>query len=108
MVDKILTAAGIPHRRGRYIDPPGSTYAVYTDDIETDGPDACPSIYFHSFTVELYEPRPDDAKEKALEDAITSAGLNFQKQDRYWLPDEQRYQVVYEFDYIEKRRITNG
>ena len=105
MVDSILTAAGVTYRRSRFSKPPTGTYAVYTDDIDTDGPDGLPRILTHNITVELYEPRPDDDAEAAIEAAITAAGLQWTKQDRYWLQTEQLYQVVYEFDYIEKGRI---
>lgn len=104
MVNKILTAAGIPYRRGRLIGQKAPTEAIYLDDITTDGPDGLPWIRRHDITVELYEDRPDDAAERALEDAITAAGLQWTKQDRYWLQSEQMYQVIYEFTYMEKRR----
>lgn len=104
MVNKILTASGVPYRRGKFTGK-APTYAVYTDDITTDGPDGLPLILRHGITVELYESKPDDAAEAALEAAISAAGLQWEKQDRYWLQTEQLYQVVYEFDYIEKRRL---
>ena len=105
MVDSILTAAGVTYRRSRFSKPPAGTYAVYTDDVDTDGPDGLPRILTHSITIELYEPHPDDDAEAAIEAAIAAAGLQWTKQDRFWLQTEQLYQVVYEFDYIEKRRI---
>ena len=105
MVDKILTASGVPYRRGKFTGK-ASTYAVYTDDITTDGPDGLPEMLLrHDITVELYESKPDDAAEAALEAAISAAGLQWEKQDRYWLQSEQLYQVVYEFNYNEKRRL---
>lgn len=105
MVDKILTAAGVRHRRGRFPKPPAGTYAVYMDDIPTDGPDGQPRILRHDVTVELYEPQPDDASEAAVEEAITAEGVQWTKQDRYWIQSEQMYQVIYEFSYIERRRL---
>lgn len=109
MIKKILTAAGVLYRRARFMKPPAGTYAVYLDDVETDGPDVltpgAPITERHACTVEVYEPAPDDAAETAIEAAITAAGLHYTKQDRYWLQDVQRYQVVYEFEYFAKRRI---
>ena len=105
MIDEILTASGVKYRRARFIKPPAGTYAVYMDDVMTDGPDGQPRVLTHGITVELYEPAPDDTAEAAIEGAITAAGLQWTKQDRYWLQEEQRYQVIYEFEYIEKRRI---
>ena len=104
MIDTILTAAGIPFRRSRFLRPPATTYAVYLDDVETDGPDGLNLIYKHDVTVELYEAKPDDAAEAAIEEAINSQGLTWTKEDRYWMDDVQRYQVLYNFNYIEKRR----
>lgn len=105
MVTDILTASGIPYRRGRFMGKQPEAYAVYLDDVTTDGPDGRPRIYAHNITVELYTTGPNDAAEAALEAAITEAGLQWTKQDRYWLQTEQQYQVIYEFTYYEKRRM---
>lgn len=108
MIKNILKAAGFieneTFRKSRFISPPAGSYAVYMDDIITDGPDGENAIKTHNYTVELYEPTPDDAIEQAIENAIDAAGLRWTKQDRYWLQDEQLYQVIYEFTHIEKRR----
>lgn len=106
MIDTIMTAAGVNYRKARFAAPSSGSYAVYTDDIETDGPDGINAIYKHHITVELYESQPDDATEAAIEAALDAAGQVWTKQDRFWIQTEQRYQVIYEFDYIEKRRIT--
>ena len=105
MVVDILTAAGVRFRATRFPQPPQDTYAVYMDDVSTDGPDGINSVLTHDYTVEVYEPTPDEAAEAAIEAAIDAAGLRWTKQSRYWLQDEQRYQVIYEFSYIEKRRV---
>ena len=104
MIKSILTAAGVQFKRSRFPQPPTGTYAVYMDDVETDGPDGINAIWRHDATVELYEPKPDDAAEAAIEAQLDAAGLTWAKQDRYGLQEEQRYQVIYEFTYIEKRR----
>ena len=105
MINEILTAAGLPYRRARFPKPPATTYAVYLDDVTTDGPDGYPRVLQHDISVELYEAAPDDAAEAAIETALMTTGLQWTKQDRYWLQTEQRYQVIYEFTYFEKRRI---
>lgn len=105
MVNSILTASGVTYRRGRFLHPPKDTYAVYLDDINADGADGLNLLFTHAITVEVYEPEPDDAAEAAIEAAINAAGIPWTKQDRYWLQDVQRYQVIYEFSYVEKRRI---
>lgn len=105
MVKSILTAAGIQGRRGRFTGKAPDIYVVWMDDITTDGPDGLPNaLRRHDVTLELYEGKPDDAAETALETAIAAEGLAYTKQDRYWLQTEQLYQVVYEFSYHEKRR----
>lgn len=105
MIDAILTAAGIQHRRSRFARPPSGTYAVFTDDITADGADDVVCLYSHEATVELYEPSPDDAAELAIESQLSIRGIAWDKQDRYWLQTEQIYQTVYIFNFTEKRRI---
>ena len=108
MINTIMTASGIPYREGRFFNPPAGTYAVTFDDQEVDGPDpvgeTAPRIVRHNAMVELYEPKPDPDAEAALEGQFDAHGLHWTKQARYWLPNVQRYQVIYEFSYIEKRR----
>jgi hypothetical protein len=110
MIKNILTAAGVKHRQARFMKPPAETYAVYFDNVTGDGADRVtpptggrlPGIFHHDVTVELYEPTPDDATEAAIEAALASQGLTWSKQDRYWLQDVQRYQVIYELAYTTK------
>ncbi len=111
MIKEILTAAGVMHRRGRFIRPPAGNYAVYFDDVSTDGADpvspaasgGLPTIYHHDVRVELYESKPEDAMEAAIEAELNARGLPWSKEDRYWLQDEQRYQVLYNFSYTTKK-----
>lgn len=110
MVHEILTAAGVEHARGRFLRLPEGTCAVYFDDVEVSTADRIPSpdlkapprIYTHDVTIELYEPAPDDDKETAIEAELDARWIEWSKQDRYWLKDLQRYQVVYEFSYTSK------
>lgn len=104
MINNILTTAGVNYRKTRFPKPPASTYAVYFDDVTTDGADYLNLVLTHDITVELYEPAPDDKTEAALEAAMDEAGVRWQKQDRLWIQEEQRYQVIYEFTYYTKRR----
>ena len=105
MVNEILDASGIQYRRTRFQGPKPGTYAVYTDDVATDGPDGLNLIKTHDITIELYESQPDDAAEEALEAAMDAAGVRWKKRDRFWLQQEQKYQNIYEFTYITKRRV---
>lgn len=111
MIENILTAAGVKHRRGRFPSPPVGTYAVYFDDVSADGADpvspdtprGLPRIYHHDARVELYEPKPDGATEAAIEAELDARGIPWTKEDRYWLQDVQRYQVLYDFSYTLKK-----
>lgn len=108
MIKDILTAAAVPFRQGHFVRPPAETYAVYFDDRTMDGADrvsttaGLPYICEHDVTIELYEPTPDDGKETAIEAELTARGVPWTKQDRYWLHDVQRYQVIYEFTFYTK------
>lgn len=103
---EILTVAGIAHhRRGRFLKPPGGTYAVWSDDVTTDGPDGLPPcIFSHDVELEVYEPQPDDAALEALEATMGAAGLHWTRQDRFWIQSDKMYQTIYTYSYIEKRR----
>lgn len=105
MIRDILSAAGVEYAQGRFIQMPAGTHAVYFDDIEVDSADVSPvGVCTHSVTVEVYEPTPDDALEAAIEAELDARSISWTKQDRYWLKDLQRYQVIYEFTYHTKRR----
>lgn len=106
MVNDILNASGVQHRRGRFTSPPPGTYAAFFDNVTLDGPDEHPEwVEKHSVMVELYAPAPDPAAEAAVEAAISAAGLKYVKQDRFWIQTEQIYQTIYEFSYTKKRRF---
>lgn len=112
MIKDILTAAGVEHEQGRFLRIPDGTHAIYFDDIEVitadrvepPVPGGAPRIHEHNVTVEVYEPAPDNATEAAIEAELNARGLEWAKQDRYWLKDLQRYQVIYEFSYTSKNR----
>lgn len=56
----------------------------------------------HNYTIELYEYRPDPNAEVRFEQTLDKLGIEFEKADRYWLQEEQLYQIVYDFTWIEK------
>lgn len=107
MINKILKPTALPYKEARFQKPPAGAYVVYMDDVTTDGPDGKPCILTHGITFEVYAPTLNAAKaaETAIETELTAAGLQWSKQAAYWLQTEQLYQTVYEFEYIEKRRI---
>ena len=106
MVNKILTGAGFvlnqTYRETRFLKPPKTTYAVYTDEITARGPDNINAIFNHEINIEVYEYKPDPAKEAAIESELNAAGIPYIKQPRYWIHEEQLYQIIYEFSYTEK------
>lgn len=108
MLNEILTEAGVLNAQGRFLRMPDQTHAVYFDDVEIDSADAVtsetglPQIQRHTATIELYEPTPDPEAEAAIEARLNARGLPWTKQDRYWLQDVQRYQVIYETTYTTK------
>ena len=109
MINKILQQAGVKYRETRFMEKPlPDTYVVYFDDREASGADDAGGLITHNITIEVYETKPDNATEAAIEHALDAYGVEWTSQARYWLPDEQRYQVIYEFMYIEKRRLTHG
>ena len=103
MINSILKATGIPFKETMFSRAvPDKTYAVYMDDVEVDGSDYENLVQTHNITVELYEPKADPNAEAAIEAQLNANGLHYSKQARYWIPDAQRFQVIYEFTYITK------
>ena len=110
MIKQITKAAGLKIRQTRHQKPQGETYGVYMDAVEAGGADGMNCIRTHDITLELYAPNMTaaEAAASAIEDELDARGIPWSKQGWYWLQDEQRYQEVYEFSYIEKRRINHG
>lgn len=108
MVDAILTAAGFvknkTYRETRFPKPPSQTYAIYNDDRTIRGGDYINLVTEHNVTIELYEYTPDPDAETRLEDTFDAFGLEYIKQSRYYLNEEQLYQVIYEISYTLKKK----
>ena len=106
MVKKVLTTAGFVEgetfKESRFLKPPNTTYAIYLDSHNRRGADDLNLIVEHSYTIELYSYKADRAAERRIEDAFDEFGISYTKNSRYWLNTEQLYQVIYEFDYIDK------
>lgn len=108
MVEQILEAAGFirnkTYRETRFLKPPANqTYCIYNDTEEIRGHDSANAIVFHEVNVEMYEYAPDPISEAALETALDQAAMPYIKQNRYWMNDEQLYQIIYEFNYTIKK-----
>lgn len=106
MVKKILTTAGFEEgktfKESRFLKPPKTTYAVYLDHSTRRGSDDLNLITEHEYTIELYSYVPDQEAENNIEKTFDTFGINYEKESRYWINEEQLYQVIYTFDFIEK------
>jgi hypothetical protein len=102
MVNEILNATGLPYKESRFLKPPTSSYVVYNDTIERRGGDNINLISQHDVSIELYEYKKDPEAENAIETQLDSRGIEYTKQPRYWIQEEQLYQVVYDFTYYQK------
>lgn len=110
MIKEILKKAGFienkTFKETRFLKPPKTTYAVYMDSYDTNGGDYTAFYKRHSIIIELYSYAPDKEAERCLERVLYEYYPKmlggYTKQDRYWLNEEQLFQVIYEFEYIEK------
>ena len=106
MVKRVLTNAGFVEnetfRETRFIKPPRVTYAIFMDSFTRRGADNLNLIKDHEYTIELYSYNPDPDAESRIEAALDALGIEFDKDDRYWIQEEQLYQVVYRFNFTEK------
>ena len=106
MVKQVLTNAGFiegkTFKETRFLKPPKTTYAVYMDSYNRRGADGLNLIKEHEFTIELYSYAPDPDAERNIESSLDNLGLEYDKDDRYWIQEEQLYQTIYTFGYIEK------
>ena len=106
MVKRILTGAGFVEgktfKETRFLRPPKTTYAVFMDSFTRRGADSLNLIKEHAYTIELYSYTQDPEAEARIEATLDKYGIEFSKEDRYWIDEEQLYQVVYTFNFIEK------
>lgn len=102
MLNKILDPSGIPYTETMFLEPPGSTYAVYHDEINRRGGDNINLLSQHDVSIELYEYEPDYEVEALIEEQFDLLGIEYVKQPRTYIESEQLYQVVYDFTYYQK------
>lgn len=107
MVNLILEGAGFvankTYKETRFLKPPTVTYAIYNDSYESRGADDLNLLKEHDATIELYQYSPDPESERRIEEELDAHGLEYTKQDRFWIASEQLFQVIYDFSYIEKK-----
>jgi hypothetical protein len=106
MVKKILTEAGFVENETftetQFITPPRATYAVYMDSFTRRGADGLNLLKEHTYAIEIYSEFGDPESEAQLEAVLDRYGIEFEKDDRYWIQAEQLYQTVYTFKFITK------
>lgn len=106
MVKKILTGAGFVEgktfKETRFLKPPKTTYAIFLDSVKRRGADGLNLITEHNYTIELYSYSPDPKAEAKIEDKLDTLGVEYEKESRYWIEEEQLWQVIYTFNNIEK------
>ena len=106
MIREILTLAGFVEgttfKETRFFKPPQSTYAVFFDSFERRGGDNKNLITDHDYTIELYSYKLDKEAEDSIESVLDTLNIAYNKNPRTWIQEEQLYQVVYSFNYIEK------
>lgn len=103
MVKEILRNTGIKFRETVFKNAPSTTYAIYTDSITRRGGDTKNMLNDHRVYIELYSNAIDEDSEKKLEVELDARCLNYNKSERVWFDEEQKYQVIYDFNYIERR-----
>lgn len=106
MIDQILVGAGFvlnkTYREARFIRAPKEPYVVYNDAIRRYGADDVNLLNVHDVTFEMYQYAPDPNAERRIEAQFDALGIEYDKQPRYFIDEEQLYQVIYEFTYREK------
>ena len=106
MVKKILTGAGFVEgktfKETRFLKPPNTTYAIFLDSFKRRGADGLNLITEHNYTIELYSYSPDPKAEAKIEAMFDTLGIEYEKESRYWIEEEQLWQVIYSFNTIEK------
>lgn len=106
MVKRVLTGAGFVEdktfKETRFLKPPKTTYAVFMDSFTRRGADGLNLIKDHTYTIELYSYKPDPNAEARIEAKLDEYAIEYDKDDRYWIQEEQLFQTVYTFEYIEK------
>lgn len=106
MYKKILTAAGFienkTFKESRFLKPPKETYAVFFDAFNRRGADTVNLIKDHDGIIELYSYVADPVSEANIEHVLDEFAIEYDKAPRYWIQDEQLFQVVYTFKFIEK------
>ena len=94
----ILTATGLPAALHHWDHPPKPPYVVYMDDsTDNFAADNVAYLEITNYWVELYDNRRNRAAEKKIEDALTAAGIFWDRETDY-IESERLYQTRYEIE----------
>ena len=93
---------GKTFKETRFLKAPTTTYAVYLDSFTRRGADGFNLVKEHDYTIELYSYKPDPDAEARIEASLDELGLEYDKDERFWIQEEQLYQTIYTFNFIEK------
>lgn len=106
MVKEVLTGAGfvegVTFRETRFVKPPRQSYVVYLESFTARGSDKQNLVRDVTTLIELYTYVPDPDAEARIEEELDLRALEYRKDDRYWIQDEQMFQVVYTVEHTEK------
>lgn len=106
MVKEILTNAGfvedVTFRETRFVKPPRQSYVVYLISYTSRGSDQRNMVRDCTTLIELYSYKADPDAEARIEAELDRRGLEYRKDDRYWIQEEQLFQTVYTVEHTEK------
>lgn len=105
MLEEIIRELPFPVAETYFLQPPGGVHAIYGDRISADGSDFDNEIRTHYITLELYEPLTGQSPSAhaALQEALDSNGIPWNKSERMWFADERLLCTTYTFNYTERR-----
>lgn len=99
-----LNGAGITNRPTAFRKVPHGTFAVYFDSVNNDqSADLINNVRSHDVTIELYEEKQDFKARRELEAAMDARAIKWDRADTVWLEEEQFYETIYTFSYVERR-----
>jgi hypothetical protein len=94
--------AGVSFSQTKLRDTPGTSYAIWSESIETFGSDFRPMAKRHNVVMDVYEYSSDIMLESKIEAELNKHLPEYKKEERVWLPNEQMFALTYSFSFVEK------
>ena len=105
---KVLKEAGLPFAEVAFNNPPGETYAVYTEEVTRRGADTFNCISEYSVSIEIYAYDFFDGEAvRRLADVLDRYVINYTKYDTTFINSEFLYCTRFEFDFIAKDSVAD-